>query len=430
MKNDTKNKNPMGKVLSLPDFRLLFAGTAASLLGDQFSLIATPWLVLKMTSDPLALGLILALEGLPRALFMLLGGAITDRFSPRKVMLAASLMRFALTALMALLVFSGAAEMWMIYLFGLLFGILAGFAVPAENSIVPMLVKKEDLQAGNSLIMGVTQLAGFIGPSLAGILIGRFSSSNTGIVLSFSIDSLTFLVSALTIWLIRQNMEKQAAIETGQTQQGMLAEILEGVRYLWADTALRMMFSVLMALNFLLIGPLMVGIPVLADQRLPQGAAAYGLLLSAFAGGSLLGILLAGTLPRPCGKSLSALILLLLASFGAAIALLGFSASTWLDFGLLALLGLGNGYMSILLFTWIQTRTPQNMLGRMMSLFTFSSTGLVPVSQALAGVVCKWSTTFMFLIAGLLVLVLTLWAALQPDFKTFSSSLSEAGADA
>ena len=420
----------MGKVLSLPDFRLLFAGTAASLLGDQFSLIATPWLVLKMTSDPLALGLILALEGLPRALFMLLGGAITDRFSPRKVMLATSLMRFVLTALMALLVFSGAAEMWMIYLFGLLFGILAGFAVPAENSIVPMLVKKEDLQAGNSLIMGVTQLAGFIGPSLAGILIGRFSSSNTGIVLSFSIDSLTFLVSALTIWLIRQNMEKQAAIETGQTQQGMLAEILEGVRYLWADTALRMMFSVLMALNFLLIGPLMVGIPVLADQRLPQGAAAYGLLLSAFAGGSLLGILLAGTLPRPCGKSLSALILLLLASFGAAIALLGFSASTWLDFGLLALLGLGNGYMSILLFTWIQTRTPQNMLGRMMSLFTFSSTGLVPVSQALAGVVCKWSTTFMFLIAGLLVLVLTLWAALQPDFKTFSSSLSEAGADA
>ena len=420
----------MGKVLSLPDFRLLFTGTAASLLGDQFSLIATPWLVLKMTSDPLALGLILALEGLPRALFMLLGGAITDRFSPRKVMLAASLMRFALTALMALLVFSGAAEMWMIYLFGLLFGILAGFAVPAENSIVPMLVKKEDLQAGNSLIMGVTQLAGFIGPSLAGILIGRFSSSNTGIVLSFSIDSLTFLVSALTIWLIRQNMEKQAAIETGQTQQGMLAEILEGVRYLWADTALRMMFSVLMALNFLLIGPLMVGIPVLADQRLPQGAAAYGLLLSAFAGGSLLGILLAGTLPRPCWKSLSALILLLLASFGVAIALLGLSASTWLDFGLLALLGLGNGYMSILLFTWIQTRTPQNMLGRMMSLFTFSSTGLVPVSQALAGVVCKWSTTFMFLIAGLLVLVLTLWAALQPDFKTFSSSLSEAGADA
>ena len=428
MNTKTENKNSMGKVLSLRNFRLLFAGTAASLLGDQFTLIATPWLVLKMTSDPLALGLILALEGLPRALFMLLGGVITDRFSSRKVMLAASLMRFVLTALMALLVFSGAAQMWMIYLFGLLFGILAGFAIPAENSIVPMLVKQEDLQAGNSLIMGVTQLAGFIGPSLAGLLIGRFSDSYTGIVLSFAIDSLTFLVSALTIGLIRQNKQDQAASQNTE-KAGLLAEILEGIRYLWNDTALRLMFIILMALNFLLIGPLMVGIPVLADQRLPQGAAAYGLLMSAFAGGSLLGILLAGALPRPCGNGLSILILLLLASFGGAIVLLGISSSTWLDFGLLALLGLGNGYMSILLFTWIQTRAPQNMLGRMMSLFTFSSTGLVPVSQALAGVICKWSTTFMFLIAGLLVLVLTFWTALQPDLKTFSQSLSGAAAD-
>jgi hypothetical protein len=65
-----------------------------------------------------------------------------------------------------------------------------------------------------------------------------------------------------------------------------------------------------------------------------------------------------------------------------------------------------------------------------MSLFTFSSTGLVPVSQALAGVVCKWSTTFMFLIAGLLVLGLTCWAAFQPDLKAFSQSLSGAAADA
>ena len=429
MNNSTQNKNSLGKVLSLPNFRLLFAGTAASLLGDQFTLIATPWLVLKMTSDPLALGLVLALEGLPRALFMLLGGAITDRFSPRKVMLAASLMRFVLTALLALLVFSGAAQIWMIYLFGLLFGILAGLAIPAENSILPMLVKQEDLQSGNSLIMGVTQLAGFFGPSLAGILIGHFSGSNTGIVLSFSIDSLTFLFSALAIRLIRQNKEDQPASENGD-KPGMLAEILKGIRYLWADTALRMMFIILMALNFLLIGPLMVGIPVLADQRLPQGVAAYGLLLSAFAGGSLLGILLAGTLPRLRGNGLSVLILLLLASFGGAIALLGISASTRLDFGLLTLLGLGNGYMSILLFTWIQTRTPQNMLGRMMSLFPFSSTGLVPVSQALAGVVCKWSTTFMFLIAGLLVLALTFWTALQPDLKAFSQSLSQAPADA
>ena len=74
-------KSPMARVMSLRDFRLLFGGATTSLLGDQFALIATPWLVLKLTGDPLALGIVLALEGIPRAVFMLLGGAITDRIS-------------------------------------------------------------------------------------------------------------------------------------------------------------------------------------------------------------------------------------------------------------------------------------------------------------------------------------------------------------
>ena len=73
MKNETPKKNPLLKVMSIRDFRLLFSGATTSILGDQFALIATPWLVLKMTGDPLALGIVLALEGIPRAVFMLLG---------------------------------------------------------------------------------------------------------------------------------------------------------------------------------------------------------------------------------------------------------------------------------------------------------------------------------------------------------------------
>src|SRR4051794_7988470 len=111
--------NPMARVMGLRDFRLLFAGTATSLLGDQFALIATPWLVLKLTNDPFALGMVLALEGLPRALFMLFGGAITDRLSPRLMMLIANTTRFVLTAIMAFVVLTGVTQLWMVYLFGL-----------------------------------------------------------------------------------------------------------------------------------------------------------------------------------------------------------------------------------------------------------------------------------------------------------------------
>ncbi|MCB0207127.1 MAG: MFS transporter, partial [Anaerolineae bacterium] len=127
----------MSRVMSLPDFRLLFAGSTMSSLGDQFALVATPWLVLQLTGDPLALGIVLALEGLPRAIFMLLGGAVTDRFSPRLVMLVSDLIRLLLTSLMVVAVFTGTVQMWMVYAFALGFGLVAGFAVPAANSIVP-----------------------------------------------------------------------------------------------------------------------------------------------------------------------------------------------------------------------------------------------------------------------------------------------------
>ena len=197
MNNQTAEQNPMRNVLSIRDFRLLFAGISTSLLGDQFALIATPWLVLQLTGDPVALGTVLALEGFPRALFMLFGGAITDRLSPRVILIASDVVRFVLAALMTFVVVAGVVELWMLYAFSLGFGLVAGFAVPAGNSIVPMVVAEKDLQAGNSIVMGAGQLVGFVGPVLAGILIGRYVESLWGIGLAFGIDAATFAVSAI-----------------------------------------------------------------------------------------------------------------------------------------------------------------------------------------------------------------------------------------
>jgi len=189
-----------------------------------------------------------------------------------------------------------------------------------------------------------------------------------------------------------------------------------------------LMFLVLTAVNFLLIGPLLVGIPVLADQRLPEGAGAFGLLISAFAGGNLIGYLIAGALPRPGGTGMRTILVVLLAAFGVVIGSLGFISWTWVDFGLLLLLGLGNGYIAIILFTWMQTRTPKEMLGRMMSILMFSNTGLVPISQAISGAASKWNLNLLFLMAGALVVLVTAWAAFQPGLTVFSESLTRAEA--
>jgi len=338
-------------------------------------------------------------------------------------MLASDIARFVLATLMTVAVFTGIVQMWMLYAFGLGFGLVAGFAIPAGNSIVPMLVKEKDLLAGNSLVMGVSQLAGFVGPVMAGILIGKYTDSLFGVGLAFGIDSVTFAISAMMLWLMRLGGKLHSSTDA-QDKESVWAAIMTGLKYVWKDEALRLMFLIIAAVNFLFVGPILVGIPVLADQRLAEGAVAFGLLMSGFAGGNLGGFLLAGALPKPTGRTMRLFLVVLLAAFGIVMGMMGFINLTGIDFGLLLLLGLGNGYVTIILFTSIQTRAPRTMLGRIMSLLMLSSIGLVPVSQVISGAIGAWNLTFLFVSAGGVIVLVTIWAAFQPAMVTFSESLS------
>ena len=103
--------------------------------------------------------------------------------------------------------------------------------------------------------------------------------------------------------------------------------------------------------------------------------------------------------------------------------MLGFIDSTWIDLALMVLLGVGNGYITIILFTSIQTRAPKAMLGRIMSLLMLAGTGLVPISQALSGVIVAWNLSALFVLAGGLIVLVTFWTAFQPALGTFSEDL-------
>jgi MFS family permease len=415
----TGTARPLTRVLSDRNFRLLSAGTGASVLGDQFSLLATPWLVLQLSGDPAALGLALALQGIPRAVLLVIGGAMTDRLSPRRVLLTANIVRGALTGLLAVAALTGAAQLWMVFVFSALFGVAAGLAVPAETSMVPRLVRGDDLQAGNSVIMGLTQLAGFVGPAAAGILIGRFASSIAGAAAAFAADAATFAVSAATLVLMT-GLTPPAPDTEAET---ILTATLAGVRHLGRDQVLRAVFAILLAVNLLLTGPLMVGIPLLAHQRLPEGATAFGVLMAAFALGNLAGYAVAAGLPRPGGRSMRLIIVGLVAAFGIGIGAVGVLDSTWIDAVVLGLLGLGNGFMAVILITWMQSRTPPAMIGRMMSLMMLATTGLVPLSAGLAGVVSRHSLTAVFVAPGALVLTFGLGLALLPALRLLGSEL-------
>jgi MFS family permease len=283
-------------VLAKRDFRLLWVGEAVSALGDQFALVALPWLALLLTGSALALGTVLAVMAIPRALFMLVGGAFVDRLSPRRVMLVSNAVRLVAVSVLGLIVLAGAAQLWMLYVFAIVFGIADAFFYPAQTAIVPELVEGEQLQQANGITQGTTQLTVLIGPALAGLVIAGLAAMDAtpdlaGIGLVLLIDGATFLVSLVTLMFIN-------ARHTSSGDQGsVLGQIGEGVRFALAAPALRVVMVLSMGLNLLLVGPIEVGLPALAYARLPEGAAAFGLILSAFGGGSLVGLLAADVAP-------------------------------------------------------------------------------------------------------------------------------------
>ncbi len=122
------SSNPMLKVLGIRDFLLLWIGQGTSMLGDQFNSIAGAWLVMKMTGDPMAIGMVMALGGVTRAIFTVIGGAITDRISPRKLMLLSDFVRLFISAILAIQVFTGTLQVWMIYIYGAVNGIMGGLS--------------------------------------------------------------------------------------------------------------------------------------------------------------------------------------------------------------------------------------------------------------------------------------------------------------
>ncbi len=402
------------------NFLLLWAGEAISLLGDQFHLIALPWLVLQLTGDALAVGGVLAVAGIPRALFMLLGGAITDRFSPRNVMLGSNLARMLLVGGMAAIVLSGQVELWMLYGLALAFGLADAFFFPAQSAMVPRLIPDEQLQAGNAITQATAQVSLFLGPVLAGGLIALFGASAEGdgvdlrgIGLAFVVDAVTFLASAVTLWFIRVEREARAETDEG----GMISAVGESLRYVWKDRILRTAFPVIALISMLSNAIFAVGIPVLADTRYDQGAAAFGLIMSGFGLGMLIGIGLAGVLPKVSAEIRGAFLFAVTSLMGLGAMAFVVMDSAWLAAGVAALMGIANGYVVIQYITWLQLRTPDEMLGRMMSLVMFASIGLAPVATVFAGVVADWNLNWLFVGGGALVTLVSLWAAVRPEVR-------------
>ena len=233
-----------------------------------------------------------------------------------------------------------------------------------------------------------------------------------GIAASFGLDALTFLVSLLTLVSI-----KMEGLVSSETDENILESIRSGLSFVWSDVPLRAFFFVVAAVTFFFNGPFNIGVPILADTRFPEGAVAYGTILSTWGGGSLVGMALAGMLPRPNAKRMGTVLLTLVSVMGVGLALLGVSRSMIFAAVIGLVLGSVNGYINVFFTTWVQSRAPKALIGRLMSLLMFASTGLFPVSMALAGAASRTDVTLLLTVSGGIVALLGILMTLNPTVR-------------
>jgi MFS family permease len=367
-------------------FRLLWTGMSASLIGDGMLLVALAWQVYDLFGVPAAMSAVGVALSLPQVVTLLLGGVVSDRFDPRRVMLVSDLVRGAVMVTMAALVLSGnLTSLWMLLALTAVFGAAAGFFGPAFDAVVPQLVPADELVAANALDQFVRP-AGLqiLGPALGGVVIGLAGSG-----WALAADAGTFFVSVLCLLTMRRTAALFPSGAEEDDEAGSLwQDLREGVSYvrrhiwLWG-TFLSATFTYL-----LFVGPTEVLLPYLVKHELGGSAAQLGLILTSGGLGAVAAALLVGGAGIP--RRFITYMYGTWAIATLAVAGYGLATRTW---QLAAACVLVNGLEAAGTVAWATTKqrlVPAGMLGRVSSVDWFVSTALLPLSYALAAPVAQW----------------------------------------
>jgi MFS family permease len=401
---DHRTRAARWQVLRSRSFLVLLGAQAASLLGDFCNYVAVAWLVLELTGSNLAVGAVLAAASVPRAVLMLLGGAVSDRFSPRTSMLVGGLTRAVVMGTLAILALTHTVQLWQLLLGSFLIGIIAAFFLPASTSMLPRIVESEQLEAGNAFMTLSRFGAMVLGPALGGVLVAALGAGA-----ALAADAVGYALAGLLVMLLPSGAA--AAISTGKNA---LQDIWDGIVHVWNDVPLRTTLALIAVVNFLGLPGIQVGLPALAYERFALGAVALGTGYAAFGLGAIAGALGASAVPAP------GLIWLFVGSgvlFGAGLAMVALAPTLPLLLLALGVMGVVAGASNPYLISWLQRRTDTSMQGRMMSLVMLASVGLEPLGLALGGVVAERNLDLLFWGAGALIALTGVGASLSRSVR-------------
>ena len=396
-------------MLANRNVRLLVLGQFISAIGDHFYLIALPWLGLQITGSAFVAGTLLAVASVPRSVFMLLGGAVTDRYSAKTLLILSNGLQAVLMVVLASIMMIPFVRLWLLYVLVFLTGFIDAFGLPAFNALLPRIVDEDQLESGNIFLQGANMASGVIGPALAGLLISSVAA-NTGLPSTLNALGLVFLINAATFfagisvfWRIQVGEDVRPVAGSADS---LVTSIRSVIQYIGTEPQLRNLFGLMMILGLFLSGTIRVGFPLLADTQLSGGARAFGYMTSAFGAGILTGMIGVKLLPRPPQTISGIVVLSLFAFVPAGVILLGFAPPLPATLTIILVMGAAFGYVNIYLLSWLQRRTPGHLLGRIIAVVLFSTIGLSPISQVLMGYLLDRNLQATMIGVGSLVLML------------------------
>jgi hypothetical protein len=368
------------------DFRLLWGASLGFHVGNWMQQVAQTWLLYDLTGSALLVGLNGLLRTIPFLAMSLYAGSFVDRTDQRRLLIAVECALGLLTLLLGLLVLSGQVQVWHIYTFSVATALFGAFEIPAQQSLLPYVVPRQDLLTAVGLNAMVRRGTQIIGPALGGVFIAAF-----GVAETYFINCVGYLGLILALGLMHATNPP-----TERAHEPPLRAIAEGLQYVRADALmstlipLEALFSIFGSFNPLLV--------VLARDVFRVGPQGFGILQGAPGIGTVLGALGLGVVGDVRNKGR----LMIGAGLVYGVAVIAFASCPWFPAAvvLLAISGAADFIRGTVRTTTLQLRATGPMLGRVMSLDGMSTRGLGQLGGFQAGSLASWIGAQWALILG------------------------------
>jgi MFS family permease len=388
------------------DFRVQWFGACSSSVGTWMQLTAQNWMVLSLTGSAFFLGLDAFLQQLPILLFTLIGGVLADRRDRRRTLLTSQYIQMTTAATLAALVYFDVVEIWHILVLSFTTGVAQAFGGPAYQALIPSLVDTKDLPNAVALNSIQFNIARVLGPLAFGAVIAvaanRGFTDAEGMAACFAVNALSFLV---VIWALMSLHVKHIPRVGGR--RGMKEELHSGLSYVRNHGSLVALIVLAASTTFLGFAVLTF-LPLFTQDVFSEGAETYSHLLAFSGAGSVAGALVVAWLGKFPRMGLTALAVQVV--YGLLILAFAFTRVLWLSQLLLFLTGAALMIVFSTVTSLVQLIAPNEMRGRVMSIFMVAFRGGMPIGSLVSG----WLATLVgaqmvIAINGLLLVVVALY---------------------